>query len=117
MDTYLGHYQSPNFIVHNSSGEADSSSAREEITPHFWNLKVHYCVHKVLPSVSVTMHIKSAPSHSVGLRYILILYSHISLRLPNVLSFRFPLKHPVQISHLPHTGLMHCKSHPVYLIF
>jgi hypothetical protein len=77
-----------------------------------WNLKVH----KRLPCVSVTMQIKSTPSHSVGLRYILI-SSHISLRLPNVLSFKFPLRNPVQISLLPHTCLMDCKSRPAYLIF
>ena len=53
----------------------------------------------------------------VGLTYILILSSHISLRLPNVLSFRFPFKNPVQISLLPHTCLMHWKSRAAYLIF
>ena len=35
IHAYFGHYQSPNFIEHNSSGEANSSSVSEEITPHF----------------------------------------------------------------------------------
>ena len=37
---YLGHYQSTNFIEHNSSGEANISKAREEITPHFMEHEV-----------------------------------------------------------------------------
>jgi hypothetical protein len=47
-------------MEHNPSSEANSSSDSQEIPRLLWNLKVHYRVHKSLPTVLVSTQNNSA---------------------------------------------------------
>jgi hypothetical protein len=79
-----------------SFGEAASSSASQGFHRHLWNPHVNECVHRRLSlDLSRARLIMSTFFHSVSLKYILILLSHLLQGLPTGL---FPsglsIKHP-----------------------
>jgi len=62
--------------------ESNGSSSRQEIPRIICNLKVHYHVHKSPLLVNVFSHISPRPS-AISWRLMLILSSHLRLRVPN----------------------------------
>jgi hypothetical protein len=85
-------------------------STTQEFTNILWKSKVNYRIHKNPPSVPIPNPIY--PVHTISLRYILILSSHLRLGLPSSLFHSdFPIK--ILYSVLPsHTWHMPCPSHP-----
>ena len=63
------------------SWEPNCFSASQEIPRILWNPKVHYCIHKCPPPWASS--IRSTPPHPTSWRSILILSSHLRLRLPS----------------------------------
>jgi hypothetical protein len=59
---------------------------------NLWNKKVHYRVYKSRPLVPYLS--QFIPSHPISLRFILILFTHVCLRLPNGI---FPSDFPTNI--------------------
>ena len=76
------------------SREANSSSATQEISRILWNQKVHYRIHKSPPRLSILSQIDSVRApHSISLRSILLLSSHLRLALPSgFIPSGFPIK-------------------------
>jgi hypothetical protein len=68
-----------------SSCETVSHSCIQEFFKIVWNPKVHFRVHKSPPQVLQARSIQSTPPHSISLRLIVILYSHLHLSLPSCL--------------------------------
>jgi hypothetical protein len=95
------------------SWEAVNCAATQEIPSILWNPKVHNPVHKSpLLSLFWARSIQSIPSHSISLRFILILSTHLRLGLPSGI---FPYGIPTNILHAflcPHSCYMPCPSHP-----
>jgi len=107
INTYLLTYsteQSP-------SWEANWFAASQEIPRILWNPKVHYCIHKCLPPVSILSQIN--PVHApqpTSWRSILILSFHLLLVLPSGLFHSdFPTKtlYTPLLSHIRATCLAH----------
>jgi len=86
-----------NYMIHDPSWEADSSSASLEIHGIMWNTKLHYPVHKSPPLIRMLSHIN--PFH-VFPNYLLKI--HLNIILPSkpssskrYISLRFPHQNPV----------------------
>ena len=93
--TYLLNYS----MEQSSSWEANWFAASQEIPHILWNLKVHYCIHKCLPSVPILS--QQDPVHTSTFHLMKI---HLNIILPSIpgspqssLSLRFPHQSPVQI--------------------
>ena len=75
------------------SWEANTSSASQEISRILWNPKVHHRIHNIPPPVPIPSQIDTVHPHPTALRSILILSSHLRLRLPSgLLPSGFPTK-------------------------
>jgi len=97
----------------NLSWEANRFSASQEIPRILWNPKVHYSIHKCLPSVPILSQID--PVH-VPRSYFLKIHLNIILSvMPGSskwsLSLRFPHHNPVYTAPLPHMCCMPCPPH------
>jgi hypothetical protein len=75
------------------SWEAKSRSASQEILCLLWNPKVYYRVHKNQPLFPILSQMNQT-SHTISLKSILILSSHLRLDLPSGL---FPSGFPTKI--------------------
>jgi hypothetical protein len=77
------------------SCEAANYAAIQELPSILWKPKVHYRIH-MSPhwSLSGARSIQFRPSHSISVRYILILSGHLRLGLPSDL---FPSGYPTNI--------------------
>ena len=89
-----------NPMQHNPSGEANSSSASQEIPLILWKPEVQYRVHKCLSLVPILSQ-NNPFSHLSALRSILILSSHLFMSSKLSPSPSFHHKNPVCISLLP----------------
>jgi hypothetical protein len=87
--------------------EAASCSSVQEFPNILWNSKVHYRVHKIPTFIHILSEI---PSHSISLRYILILSNHLRLGHPNGL---FPSG--VDTKYSVSLPFVFCVSHPPWL--
>jgi len=97
------------------SSQADSRSANQEIPRLLWNPKVHYHVHNSPPLVSIlSQMIQSTPSHSISLRSILILPSHLLLGLTSGV---FPSGYPTTffMPSTSHSTLATCSAYIFFL--
>ena len=84
-----------------ASQEANRLSARQEIPRILWNPKVHYRSHKCPPPVPILSQpdpVHTPPPHPTSWRSILILSSHLRLRLPSGL---FPSDFPTKTLYTP----------------
>jgi len=89
------------------SWEANRFSAAEEIPHILWNPKVHYRTHKLPPPLSWASSIQSISPHPPSWRSILILSSHLRLRLPSGLfTSGLPYQNPLYSSLLTYTRYM-----------
>ena len=90
LDWYRVHYS----MDQSSAWKADRSSATQEIPRIVWNPKVHYRIYQSPVPIPVLSQIDRVhASHPTSLRSILILSSHLRLRLPSgLLPSGFPSK-------------------------
>jgi hypothetical protein len=113
LHTYLLTYILTYCMEQSHSGEANRFSAGLEIPHILWNPKVHYRIHKCMPSVPVMSHLD--PVHtSTG--YFLKIYLNIIISsTPGPpkwsLSLRFSHQNPVYTAPLPHMCYMPHPSH------
>ena len=114
---YLLVYLLTYFMKQSFSWETNSSSLSQEIPRILWNPKVHYCIHKRPPSVSILSHL-----HSVRTSRTTFMQIYLNVILPSTpgsskcsLTLRFPFQHTVYASTLPHTPYM--TSHLIILDF
>jgi hypothetical protein len=84
-------------MEHSLSWEANWFSASQEIPRILWNPKVHYCIHKCPPPVSVLSQLD--PVHTPTSHYLNIQFNIILPSTPGsprwFLSLRFPHWNPV----------------------
>ena len=97
--TYLLNYS----MEQSSSWEANWFAASQEIPHILWNPKVHYCIHKCLPSVPILSQLD--PVHTSTFHLMKI---HLNIILPSMpgsprssLSLRFPHQNPLYASPFP----------------
>jgi hypothetical protein len=76
------------------SWEVASCAATQEFPKILWNPKVRYGVQKIPPLVPILRHIGSIQPYPISLRSILLLFTHLRLRLPSGL---FPSGFPTKI--------------------
>ena len=85
------------------SWEANVFSTSQRIPHILWNPKVHYCIHKWLPSVPMPSQLDQVCFQKIQLNIILPSTTRSSKWS---LSFRFPHQNPVCTFPLPHTCYM-----------
>ena len=107
--TYLFTYPTQ----HSHPSEANRFSTSQEIPHILWNPKVHYCIHKCPPPVSILSQLDSVRTPTSH-----FLKIHLNIILPSTprspqwsLSLRFPHQNPIYVSPLPHTRYMSRPSH------
>ena len=86
------------------SWEDNWFSASQEIPCTVWNPKVHYRIHKCLPTVPILS--QHNPVHTPTTHFLKI---HLNIILPSTPAS--PHQNPVYASPLPHTCYMPCPSH------
>jgi hypothetical protein len=94
-----GEYRYTYSMEQSPSWEAKTSWATQEIPRILWNPKVHHCIDKSMPPVSILSQINPvyAP-HQTSQRSILILSSQLRLGLPNgFLPSDFPNKRSIAV--------------------
>ena len=97
------------------SSEANGSSATQETTRILWNLKVHYHIHKSpSPVLFWPGSIQSMSLHPTSSVFILILFSHLHLDLPNSL-FPSGFSPPTKTLYAPLLSPV-CAMCPAYII-
>jgi hypothetical protein len=96
---------SPFSNLHHSS--LANCAATEELPSILWKPKVHYRVHKSPQLVPILSQIN--PIHTIPLRSILLLSTHLRLRLPSRL---LPHQYPICIPLLHHSCYMPYPFHP-----
>jgi hypothetical protein len=79
-----------------SPWEVASCAAIQELVSNLWNPKIHYCVNKSLPLVSILSQINPVHTTPSYLRSIITLSTHLHLGLPSSL---FPSSFPTNILH------------------
>jgi len=98
----------------------EATSASQAVSHIFWNMRVHYRIHKSLPPAPLPRQLN--PVHAL-LSYLLKTYFNIKLPFTPMsfkwfLSFGFPHQNFLYIYLLPYTGRMHrplrlpCPDHP-----
>jgi len=89
-----------------------------QFLPHIlWNLKVHYCIQKSLPPVTIPSQLNPVHTpHPTSSRSTLILSSHLCLGLPSGL---LPSSYPTKTLYTPVLAPMHatCPAHRILLDF
>ena len=99
------------------SWEANRFSASQEIPHILWNPKVHYRIHKCLPTVPILSQLDTVYTpHPTSWRSILILSSHLCLGLPiGLFPSGFPHQNPLYSSPLPSHKHAACHAHLILL--
>ena len=94
------------------SWEANRFSANQEIPRILWIPKVHFRLHKCPPPVPILSQINPVHgSHPTSWRPILILSSHLRLRIPSVPFPQVSPPNPCKNLSLPHTCYIPCLFH------
>ena len=95
------------------SWEANWFAASQEILCILWKLKVHYHIHKCLPSFPILSQLD--PVNTPTSHFLKIHLNIILLSMPRSpkwsFSFRLPHQNPEYTSPLPRMGYMPCPSH------
>jgi len=103
------------YLLHGAGSflEANRFSASQEIPRILWNPKVHYCIHKCLPTFLILSQLDPVHTHTSQ-----FLKIHLNIILPSgpgsskwSLSLRCPQKNPVYTYPLPHTCYIPRQSH------